>query len=131
MSRARRNAIEAGASAGIRIAGNVNALLTAQNKMSQQSLDTSNQLAQMLLNQRNAEAGLRNQWRDAQASTYDRVQGRAQNELQLGQQRYDQAKTEYQDRFDNSISAENPLADRMARFKKNSAYSNSGSGNSY
>lgn len=123
MARARRNAIESGASAGIRIAENVNALLTAQNKMSQQSLETSNQLAQMLLNQRSAEAGLRNQWRDAQMSTYDRVQGRAQNEMQIGQQRYDQASAEYRDRLDNATSPTNPLVDRMARYKKNSAYS--------
>ena len=123
MARARRNAIESGASAGIRIAENVNALLTAQNKMSQQSLETSNQLAQMLLNQRSAEAGLRNQWHDAQMSTYDRVQGRAQNEMQIGQQRYDQAHSEYLDRLDSATSPTNPLVDRMARYKKNSAYS--------
>lgn len=68
MQSSRRNAIEAGASAGIRIAGNVNALLSAQNRMAQQSLDTSNQLAQMLVNQRNAEAGVAGQWMQGEAS---------------------------------------------------------------
>lgn len=68
MASARRNAIEAGASAGIRIAGNVNAILSAQNKMSQQSLETSNQLAQMLLNQQNAAAGIQGQWRNSEAT---------------------------------------------------------------
>lgn len=62
MARSRRNALEAGASAGIRIAGNINTMLSVQNKQSQQSLETSNQLAQMLLNQRNAERGLRGEY---------------------------------------------------------------------
>lgn len=131
MSRARRNAIEAGASAGVRIAGNVNALLSAQNKMSQQSLDTSNQLAQMLLNQRNAEAGLRNQWRDAEMSTYDRVQGRAQNEMNIGQQRYNQAQESWQRRNDANVSESNALQDSMLKHKQRSAYSSSGSGSKY
>ena len=125
LSRSRRNAIEAGASAGIRIAENVNALLTAQNKMSQQSLDTSNQLAQMLLNQRNAEAGLRNQWRDAQSSTYDKVQGRAQNEMNLGRQRYDAAQEDWQNRYGSAVSPSNALSDSMLNYKtrQKSAYS--------
>lgn len=63
MSKARRNALEAGASAGIRLAGNVNALLSAQNKQSQTSMDTSNALAEMLLQQRNAAAGIRSDYR--------------------------------------------------------------------
>jgi hypothetical protein len=121
MSRSRRNAIEAGASAGVRIAGNVNALLSAQNKMSQESLNTSNQLAQMLVSQRNAEAGLRNQWRDAQMSTYDRVQSRASNERALGQARYDEAASKYQEDLDANTSASNPLVDRMSRYKSNSS----------
>lgn len=131
MARSRRSAIEAGASAGIRIAENVNTLLTAQNKMSQQSLDTSNQLAQMLLNQRNAEAGLRSQWRDTQSSTYDRVQGRAQNEMSIGQQRYNQAQEDWQRRNDANVSESNVLQDSMLKHKQRSAYSNRGSGSAY
>ena len=121
MSRSRRNAIEAGASAGVRIAENVNTLLSAQNQISQRSLETSNQLAQMLVSQRNAEAGLRNQWRDAQLSTYDRVQSRASNERALGQARYDEAASKYQEDLDANTSASNPLVDRMARYKSNSS----------
>lgn len=128
MSRARRNAIEAGASAGIRIAGNVNSILSAQNKMSQQSLETSNQLAQMLVNQRNAEAGLRSQWRDIESSTYDRVQNRAQNEMNIGQQRYDQAHADWQRKYDTNVSESNALADSMLKHKdrNKSAYTSSG-----
>ncbi|MBO5709956.1 MAG: hypothetical protein J6R62_00305 [Rikenellaceae bacterium] len=126
MSRARRNAIEAGASAGIRIAGNVNSILSAQNKMSQQSLETSNQLAQMLVNQRNAEAGLRGQWRDIESSTYDRVQNRAQNEMNIGQQRYDQAHDEWQRKHDATVSESNALSDSMLKHKTKNAYATSG-----
>ena len=63
MRKARQNALESGASAGIRLAGNVNALLTAQNKQSQTAMDTSNALAEMLLQQRNAAAGIRSDYR--------------------------------------------------------------------
>jgi hypothetical protein len=126
MSRARRNAIEAGASAGIRIAGNVNSILSAQNKMSQQSLETSNQLAQMLVNQRNAEAGLRSQWRDIESSTYDRVQNRAQNEMNIGQHRYDRDYGAWQHKHDANVSESNALADSMLKHKTKSAYTNSG-----
>ena len=62
LSRTRQNALEAGASAGLRIAGNINATLAAQNKAAQSSLETSNNLAQMLLNQRQAAAGLRSDY---------------------------------------------------------------------
>lgn len=64
LRKSRQNALEAGASAGLRIAGNVNALLSAQNKQAQTSMDTSNALAEMLLQQRNAAAGLRSDYRN-------------------------------------------------------------------
>ena len=122
MARARRNAIEAGASAGVRIAGNVNALLSAQNKMSQQSLETSNQLAQMLVNQRNAEAGLRNQWRDAKMSTYDRTQNRAQSMYATEQAKYDDNTKRWQTEIDKKLSPSNRLGERMAQYYTNSKY---------
>ena len=62
MRKSRQNALEAGASAGVRIAGNVNALLSAQNKQSATAMDTSNALAEMLLQQRNAASGLRSDY---------------------------------------------------------------------
>lgn len=129
MSRARRNAIEAGASAGVRIAGNVNAMLSTQNKLSQQSLETSNQLAQMLVNQRNAESGLRKQWRDTQMSTYDRIQDRTSSERAADQARYDDAYSSYESTLNRSVTPGNKLAERMSKYKTNSAFSNTGSGN--
>ena len=123
MSRARRNAIEAGASAGVRIAENVNTLLSAQNQISNQSLETSNQLAQMLVSQRNAESSLRNQWRDIQQSTYDRTVNRTNSEVAWGQARYDQAQQNWQNKYDNTVSESNALQDSMSKYKNRSAYS--------
>lgn len=134
MSRARRSAIEAGASAGVRIAGNVNAILSAQNKMSQQSLETSNQLAQMLVNQRNAESGLRNQWRDVKTSTYDRTSQRANSEYNRANARYDQAMDRWQNSRDANVSATNALASSYENYqdrnKAKSTYS-SNTGSNY
>jgi hypothetical protein len=62
MDKSRRNALEAGASAGLRMAENINTTLALQNKQSQLSLETSNQLAQQLLNQRQAAAGIRSDY---------------------------------------------------------------------
>ena len=64
MERSRRNALEAGASAGIRIADNINTLLSVQNKQSATSMETANQLSQMMINQRNAEAESRRSYDD-------------------------------------------------------------------
>jgi hypothetical protein len=62
MRKSRQNALEAGASAGLRLASNVNTLLSAQNKQSQISMDTSNSLAEMLLQQRQAASGIRSDY---------------------------------------------------------------------
>lgn len=65
LNKSRRNALEAGASAGIRIADNINTLLSVQNKQASTAMETSNQLAKMLIAQRNSEASLRNSYMDA------------------------------------------------------------------
>ena len=57
----RTRAIEAGASAGLKLANNVNALLSAQNTQRATSLETSNQLANMALQQQNAALDARSQ----------------------------------------------------------------------
>ena len=59
LDRARTSALEAGASAGLRLSNNINTLLSTQNKQAQQSLDTAINLAQNMLNQRQAASGLR------------------------------------------------------------------------
>lgn len=59
LDRSQRNAISRGASAAMRLVTNINTNLKLQNQSAQQSLETSNVLAQALLNQRQAAAGLR------------------------------------------------------------------------
>lgn len=81
MRRAQRNALEAGASAGARLANNINVTLSTQNRQAQQSLETSNNLAQMLLNQRQAASDIAQQ----RAGLYS---GRAERIESLGQQKY-------------------------------------------
>lgn len=100
MERSRRNALEAGASAGIRIADNINTLLSVQNKQASTSMETANQLAQMMINQRNAEAGVRSSYLNTLStdklernriidSTTDRTKA-------LADQKYKPAYTEYE-----------------------------------
>ena len=79
LDKQQRNALEAGASAGIRLANNVNTLLSAQNKQSQTSLETANQLSQMMVNQRNAEASSRRSYFNEQKDIKDARYGKAQS----------------------------------------------------
>ena len=59
LDRARTSALEAGASAGLKLSNNINTLLSTQNKQTQQSMETATNLAQAMLNQRQAASGLR------------------------------------------------------------------------
>jgi hypothetical protein len=65
LDKARTSALEAGASAGLRLSNNINTLLSTQNKQAQQSLETATNLAGMMLNQRQAAAGIRNSYNTA------------------------------------------------------------------
>ena len=115
MRKSRQNALEAGASAGIRLAGNVNALLTAQNKQSQTAMDTSNALAEMLLQQRNAAAGIRSDYRNYMSDVNRRktdldTQQRTERE-NLYNQRYNNSVTDYNtqmERYENKYNALDP-----------------------
>lgn len=59
LDRQQRNAITRGATAAQRLVANINTQLGMQAKSAQQSLETSNVLAQQLLAQRQAQAGIR------------------------------------------------------------------------
>lgn len=94
MRRAQRNALEAGASAGARLANNINVTLSTQNRQAQQSLETSNNLAQMLLNQRQAASDIGQQRVGLRSGYTERVNS-------LGQQYYNDDETrrgEWEDR---------------------------------
>ena len=119
LDRQNRNALEAGASAGIRLAGNVNTLLSTQNKQSQTSLETANQLSQMMISQRNAEASARSNYFDKQQgvkdAAFDKAQGYYDREYGIAQDSYNK---QMQD-WDNSNYG-NPLWDtKLGKSKYN------------
>ena len=101
LDKQQRNALEAGASAGIRLANNVNTLLSAQNKQSQTSLETANQLSQMMVNQRNAEASSRrsyfNEQKDIKDAAYGKAQGYFDTEYNIADEAYQSKKTKWDD----------------------------------
>jgi hypothetical protein len=114
MDRSRRNALESGASAGIRIADNINTLLSVQNKQSATSMETANQLAQMMVNQRNAEASINRDYSDyktqsaANRHTLQREQeGYASNlantNYNAAMDTYQTKQNEYDSKYDNPL----------------------------
>lgn len=95
MSRARRNSLEAGASAGIRLADNINIMLSNQNKQAQTSLETSNQLAQMAINQRAARSQATGQYNQYMQQNFDSRSNLRQQGLSEANSRYNAAMTDY------------------------------------
>lgn len=121
MSRSRQRALESGASAGLRLANNVNTLLSMQNQQASQSLQTSNNLAQMLLNQQQAAAGVRGDYQNALASdtsrraelrrgTAERANAYGNSMLRTNQSIYDQQMEQWENDFDTNLG-NNPFAD--------------------
>ncbi len=132
MSKARRNALESGASAGMRLAENVNTLLSVQNKQSQQSLETSNQLAQQLLNQRQAAMGVRSAWGQAQSAntqskigikqgTTERAENFANNRFDTENKVYDNKMTQWEDKY-NTVTEGNPFAESYRNYYRKNQY---------
>jgi hypothetical protein len=116
LEKSRRNAIEAGASAGIRIADNVNNLLTVQNKQSATSMETANQLAQMMINQRNAAAQIRGDYANALSEDTSKRHsiklGSEQRATSLADTNYNSAYNEHSKReqdLDEIYGVDNPL----------------------
>lgn len=110
MDRSRRNALEAGASAGVRIAGNVNTLLSSQNKQAATSMETANQLSQMMINQRNAESSVNRayndylindnaQRRDLRMSTEDRAHNYASGRYNVAKDSYDSNVSDFDSKY--------------------------------
>lgn len=124
MDRARRNALEAGASAGLRMAENINTTLALQNKQAQTSLETSNQLAQQLLNQRQASMGIRSNYNqmlsDNSAERRRYIQDSAQRTYDRKMYEYDIKKDEYNTDLANST---NPYVQPYSNWKNDKAKS--------
>lgn len=131
MERSRRNALEAGASAGIRIADNINTLLSVQNKQSASSMETANQLSQMMINQRNAEHSARSAYNDVlaqdTANRHSIKLGSENRATSLAGTNYNAANDAYtakQTKLDNQYGLDNPFYDYRHQGSK---YSNTNS----
>lgn len=144
LSKSKQNALEAGASAGARLAGNINTIMAIQNKQTQQSLETSNQLAQAMLNQRQAAAGLRANYNDMLSSdTQNRLglssnygnnlrsikQGAASNALNYANQQFNTQNQIYQNQMSNYEQAmsnyqSNPFYGSYQSYQQNKRYKN-------
>lgn len=132
MDYARRNALEAGASAGLRMAENINTTLALQNKQSQISLETSNQLAQQLLNQRQAAMGLRSDYSSLQNNMFN---NRTSARDTYARQSHDENMATYDKNlknWENSFNRNsNPMSEAYRDYlinnkpKSNSVYNNS------
>lgn len=127
MDRQNRNALEAGASAGIRLAGNINTLLSTQNQQSQTSLETANQLAQMMVNQRNAEASVRGRYGDYMTQDFATKQNIKDSALGKAKEYYDISEKSYSQKLNDWDEAQggNPLWDYRGTLGK-SKYNKTG-----
>lgn len=117
MSRSRKNALEAGASAGIRLADNINIMLSNQNKQAQTSLETSNQLAQMAINQRAAKSNAQNSYDSYMNQNYQQRENLRQTAYNEASTRYNAAQQDYLTKMDeyNNANASNLSASNMWR----------------
>ena len=133
LSKSKQNALEAGASAGARLAGNINTILGVQNKQAQQSLETSNQLAQAMLNQRQAAAGIRGNYNQMlnsdtqsrvgiQQGSTERKNNYANQQFSTQQQIYDNQMNQYESAMANQSS--NPFYGSYQSYKQNKSYKN-------
>lgn len=104
LQRSQRNAINRGATAAMRLVSNINTELGLQNKAAQQSLDTSNNLAQMLLTQRQSAAQLRSQYgselNDYTANKANLLSGTAERKASYRNTMRDEAYSNYQNKMD-------------------------------
>ena len=97
LDRAQRNAIHRGATAAMRLVSNINAQLGMQNQAAQQSLETSNNLAQALLNQRQAAMQIRDQYTMNKANL---IGGSAERKANYRNQMLNEA----DDRYDRNMN---------------------------
>ena len=133
LSKSKQNALEAGASAGARIAGNINTVLGIQNKQTQQSLETSNQLAQAMLNQRQAAAGIRGNYNAMlNSDTQSRIgikQGSTERRENMANNMIGTQQMIYQNKMDNyeqamSLYNTNPFYGSYQAYNQNNLYKN-------
>lgn len=118
LNRSQRNAISRGATAAMRLVSNINTQLGLQNQAAQNALNTSNILAQSLLNQRQAAASLRQDYTNNLNQDADRraglIQGSAERRTSYANARLNQANAIHDQKLDqwnnrlNSYGGTNP-----------------------
>lgn len=134
LSKSRRNALEAGASAGLRLANNINTMLSVQNKQAQQSLETSNNLAQMLLNQQQAASGIRGDYYNSLAQntankanlrkgTSERISQYANSQFDTQDRMYENNMKDWEDSYYGRYG-ENTFGDAYLKYQKGKKYGN-------
>src|SRR5574344_2530260 len=131
MSKARQSALEAGASAGFRLASNINTLLSTQNQQQSQSLETANNLASMLLNQQNAASSARQGYVNNQVGIKQGQAGRimdyTNNSINQQQNLYDAKMSNYEDQMASQYG-NNPWNEAYTKYQKGNSYKNSNGG---
>lgn len=141
LDRSKRNAIVRGASAAQRLVSNINTQLGMQAKSAQQSLDTSNALAQQLLAHRQAQAGLRqdymNNMNQNLMNRANLLKGGAERKLGYAQSQMDHALNRNQyarDAWNNRVNdyfQGNSLGEGIYRNRHGSAANRNNNDNSY
>lgn len=104
LDRQQRNAISRGASAAQRLVANINTQLGLQASSAQQALETSNTLAQSLINQRQANQNIRNAYLDSRnaynSQVANNLAGQAERRYNYGQARRQGAIDKYNYLYD-------------------------------
>lgn len=141
LDRSKRNAIMRGASAAQRLVANINTQLGMQAKSAQQSLDTSNALAQQLLAHRQAQAGLRQDYMNNMNQNImnraNLLKGGAERKLSYAQSQMDHALNRNQyarDAWNNRVNdyfQGNSLGEGIYRNRYGSAANRNNNNNSY
>lgn len=130
MSKQRMSALEAGASAGVRIANNINTMLSNQNAATNNALNTNNQLAQMMLQQRNTENSIYDKYLTAQQDKINNRNAMANQNLNRMNDSWEQAQAKYNDSMIKSGVNDNPVAEGFFNWKSSQNKQNSSTGNS-
>ena len=139
LDKAKMSALEAGASAGLRLSNNINTLLSTQNKQAQQSLETATNLAGMMLNQRQAAAGIRSDYNNTLANDAnnraDLVRGNAERTTAYQNNLTNQYQNTYNNKMtawenSNSRYSSNPFYGSYMGYAQNNAYNTNKQGGS-
>lgn len=126
MRQSQQSAIEAGASAGVRLANNVNILLSNQNSLRQSSIDTANNLSQTLMNQQAQALSQRDRMLDYNANYNQRLHDAQTSRLADAQSAYNYDKQAWQQKVSDATTGlgTNPFASRIeaSAVKRNQSY---------